>query len=99
MLDVGVNIEAVKHKCAIDGLDPSFLDNKRPRNLNANKNSIPKKNNFSLLMKDLNSSKLKLNKAKIVKREIKKSNNGFQPTLEDILNIKNKLRSTNIIKN
>ena len=96
MLDVGVNIEAVKQKCTIDGLDPSILNNKRPTNLIINKNSIPKKNNFSLLMKDLNSSKLKLNKTKIVKREIKKSNNGFQPTLEDILNIKNKLRSTNV---
>ena len=97
MLQVGVNINAVKIKCKLDGLDPLILDNKQQARLHSSNKQLldsskrPSNNN---LLQSISSGKHTLNK--VTKQEkkppLKKDSNGFQPTLDDIINIRNKLK-------
>lgn len=93
MLKMGINKRAVIQKCIIDGVDPSFLTDevvKKPVKLNLTDFS----NN---LLENLSSQRNKLKKGKpILKKKVVKNTNQLIPTLNDIINMKERLKSTKV---
>jgi hypothetical protein len=93
MIKLGIPRNAVKQKMQLQGIDPNLLDNPHQNNVNkqsSNTNTIPK------ITADMLQS-VSLKKGKPIEKKKKKPSNtsmGFNVSLDDILNMKSKLKKS-----
>lgn len=97
MMKKGVPREAVKHKMKMQGINPDLLDN--PHSIStmttSNNNSMTNSNNSiskitSDMLKDVKLKKCVIDEGENKKKKV--SNYGFNISLDDILNMKSKLK-------
>ena len=91
MLKMGININAVRQKCQLEGIDPTPLF-KDDNSVETKKLSILPNNPMMNVLSGIGKVKLKKTEVNSLPKKPNKNKNVLVPTLDDILLMKNKLK-------